>query len=352
LVTTQLFRDPAAWYHIVVAIDTTQATSSDRIKVYVNGVQVTAFSTSTYPSQNYNFTGWNVSGKEQNIGRSPQPAYYFDGYMAEINMVDGQALTPNSFGTINSYGVWQPITYGGSYGINGFYLPFTNKTSTTTLGYDFSPNGNNWTTNNISLTAGATYDSMTDVPTLTSATAANYCVMNPLDVPTSGSPATLSNGNLACVTPSSGYGFTTGTIAASSGKWYWEYVATAGSPNLSLGFGLTTCARTYGGDTGSYIYYAGDGKTYANAGAGVTYGATWTTGDVMGVALNLDAGTAIFYKNNVSQGTAFTGLSGIFFPIFSDQSPSVSNTFTVNFGQQPFTYTPPSGYVALNTYNL
>jgi hypothetical protein len=220
------------------------------------------------------------------------------------------------------------------------------------LGYDFSPNGNNWTTNNISLTAGSTYDSMTDVPTLTSATAANYCVMNPLDVPTSGSPATLSNGNLACVTPSAGYGFTTGTIAASSGKWYWEYVATAGSPNLCLGFGLTTCARTYGGDTGSYIYYAGDGKTYANAGAGVTYGATWTTGDVMGVALNLDAGTAIFYKNNVSQGTAFTGLSGTFFPIFSDQSPSVSNTFTVNFGQQPFTYTPPSGYVALNTYNL
>jgi hypothetical protein len=109
------------------------------------------------------------------------PVEFFDGYLAEINFIDGQALTPNSFGTFNSYGVWQPITYGGSYGTNGFYLPFSNNASTTTLGYDFSPNGNNWTTNNISLTAGATYDSMTDVPTLTSATAANYCVYaNPL----------------------------------------------------------------------------------------------------------------------------------------------------------------------------
>jgi hypothetical protein len=106
---------------------------------------------------------------------------FYDGYLTEINFIDGQALTPNSFGTINSYGVWQPITYGGSYGTNGFYLPFTNNASTTTLGYDFSPQGNNWTTNNISLTAGSTYDSMTDVPTLTSATAANYAVMNPLD---------------------------------------------------------------------------------------------------------------------------------------------------------------------------
>jgi hypothetical protein len=355
LTTTQVFRDPSAWYHLIFVYDSTQATSTNRAKIYVNGVQVTALSSAVYPALN-SPSYFNTSGYIRAIGNiwynGAPGGFYSDCYMTEMNFIDGQALTPNSFGTFNSYGVWQPITYGGSYGINGFYLPFTNNASTTTLGYDFSPNGNNWTTNNISVTAGVTYDSMTDVPTLTSATAANYAVLNPLDIPTSGSPATLSNGNLACVTGNAGYGFTTTTIASSTGKWYWEYVATAGAPNLCLGFGLTTCARTYGGDTGSYIYYAGDGKTYANAGAGVTYGATWTNGDVISVALNLDAGTATFYKNNVSQGTAFTGLTGTFFPIFSDQSPSASNTFTVNFGQQPFTYTPPSGFVALNTYNL
>jgi len=101
--------------------------------------------------------------------------------MTDINFVDGQQLTANSFGAFNGQGVWQPVRYGGSYGTNGFYLPFTNTTSTITLGYDFSPNGNNWTTNNISLTAGVTYDSMTDVPTNTSATVANYCVWSPIN---------------------------------------------------------------------------------------------------------------------------------------------------------------------------
>jgi hypothetical protein len=136
LQTSQVFRDPAAWYHIVVSIDTTQATSTDRVKLYVNGVQVTSFATATYPSQNYN-TQVNSNSYQHNIGLNYQfttsNAKYFDGYMADVNFIDGQALTPNSFGTTNSYGVWQPITYGGSYGTNGFYLPFTNSASGSTL---------------------------------------------------------------------------------------------------------------------------------------------------------------------------------------------------------------------------
>jgi hypothetical protein len=350
--TPAVFRDPSAWYHIVCAIDTTQATDTNRVRIYVNGVEQTGLTTfySGFPAQNTDLE-WNNQSSTQVIGWGGHFGYY-DGYMTEINMIDGQQLTPSSFGqTSSTTGVWIPKKFSGTYGTNGFYLDFEDTSSTTALGYD-AAGSNDFTANNISLTAGTTYDSMTDVPTLTSATAGNYCVLNPLDIPTSGSPATLSEGNLKCVTPSSGYGFTVGTIAVSSGKWYWEYVATAGSPNLSLGFGLTTCARTYAGDTGSYIYYAGDGKTYANAGAGVTYGSTWTTGDVIAVALDLDAGTAVFYKNNVSQGTAFTGLTGTFLPIFSDQSPSVSNTFTVNFGQRPFSYTPPTGFNRLNTFNL
>ena len=124
-----------------------------------------------------------------NIGKLlAVPRNYFDGYLTEINFIDGQALTPSSFGSTNTTtGVWQPIKYTGTYGTNGFYLNFGNNASTTTLGYDTSGNSNNWTTNNISLTAGSTYDSMTDVPTLTSATVANYAVLNPID----GSDASL-----------------------------------------------------------------------------------------------------------------------------------------------------------------
>ena len=196
LVTSQMFRDPSAWYHIVLAFDTTQATSSNRIKLYVNGSQVTAFSTSTYPSLNYD--GWVNSANAHRIGNRVAPD--FDGYMGEINFIDGQALTPSSFGSTNaSTGVWQPAKYLGTYGANGFYLPFTDVATTSGsnagLGKDFSGNGNYWNTNNISVTAGATYDSMTDVPTLTNATTANYATLNPLDWG-QGSDATFNFGNL------------------------------------------------------------------------------------------------------------------------------------------------------------
>jgi hypothetical protein len=135
LITTQVWRDLSAWYHIVVAVDTTQATSSNRIKMYVNGVQITAFTTSTYPSQNIDGT-YNLN-EPHYIGSQSTTAGYFPGYLAEVNFIDGQALTPSSFGQINvSTGVWEPIPYTGTYGTNGFELPFTNNTSTTTLSYD------------------------------------------------------------------------------------------------------------------------------------------------------------------------------------------------------------------------
>jgi hypothetical protein len=126
--TNMVFRDPAAWYHIVVAIDTTQSVSTDRVKCYVNGNLVT-FASYNAPAQNLNFTGWNVSGRRQFVGTQAQyyPAYTWNGEITELNWIDGQQLTPNSFGTFNSYGVWQPITYGGSYGTNGFYLPFNRQ---------------------------------------------------------------------------------------------------------------------------------------------------------------------------------------------------------------------------------
>ena len=180
-ITTQVFRDSSAWYHIVVSLDTTNATAANRIKIYLNGSEITAFGTSNNPALNDDFA-INLNAAHS-IGRVQATAtQYFDGYMTEVNFIDGQALDPTYFGEYNEdTGVWQPIKYTGTYGTNGFYLKFSDNSTTTTLGYDYSGNSNNFTTNNVSVTSGVTYDSMTDVPTLTSTDAANYAVMNPLD---------------------------------------------------------------------------------------------------------------------------------------------------------------------------
>jgi hypothetical protein len=351
LTTTQVFRDPAAWYHIVIAVDTTQATASNRAKLYVNGSQVTAFGTATYPSQNHD-TGWNNSVLSQ-IGYVPS-TNYFDGYLAEVRNIDGQALTPNSFGSFNQYGVWQPVAYAGSYGTNGFYLPFTNTANTTALGYDFSPQGNNWTPTNISLTAGSTYDSMTDVPTLTSANVANYAVLNPLfDASVSN-----SNGNLQTVIGTGSISTVPATMGFTSGKYYCEvtYVAT-GANGLTVGVtqsNLST-ANQYNWAAGGVGYRSSNGYSNTNGAGQVAYGATWTTGDVIGIAVDTTANTITFYKNGTSQGaltlpTLATGASWLF--SFSNITSGGTQTMAANFGQQPWAYTPPTSHVGVNTYNI
>ena len=352
--TTQVFRDPSAWYHIVVAWDTTQATAADRCKLWVNGSQITAWDSAAAITQNTAFSRWNINTYTGDIGDFQyNHTGFFDGYMADVYWVDGQQLTPSSFGYTNSYGVWQPTRYTGTYGTNGFYLPFTDNTSATTLAYDKSGNGNNWTPNNISTTAGVTYDSMTDVPTLTSATAANYAVLNPIAGVTSG--RTVSDGNLQVATSSS-KATIPASIAVSSGKWYWE-VTCGATNNLSVyEFGIvsTSVNITESLDSmtgGSYCYYGYNGYKYSST-SGSSYGATFTNGDVIGHALDLDAGTLTFYKNNVSQGVAFTGISGTFYPAACSGSTGSNINFTANFGQRPFSYTPPTGFKALNTFNL
>lgn len=359
ITSSAVYRDPSAWYHVVVIVDTTQATAADRMKMYVNGVQVTAFSLTNYPAQNF-VTTIN-STTPQNLGQQGNSASYFDGYLTEINWIDGQALTPNSFGTFNSYGVWQPITYGGSYGTNGFYLPFTNTTSTTTLGYDFSPNGNNWTTNNISLTAGSTYDSMTDVPTLTSATAANYCVGNPLD-----NSGTLSSGNLTFVSGGSNQSNRATFQLPSSGKFYAECtLGTTTSASVGEAFGYATASASLTGtpsSSGKYVIYADSvGYIFSNGSTLTSSLGTFASGTVLQIAYDGTTGNAWVGKNNIwynsSGGTTgdpsagsnptFTSLTSVF-PF----TQGVNGTQNLNFGQQSFTYTPPTGFVALNTYNL
>ena len=345
LQTTAVFRDPSAWYHFVIAFDTTQATSSNRVKLYVNNVQQTSFSISSYPTQNYDGY-WNNTSLATISRAGGVSTQYLEGYMAEVNFIDGQALTPQSFGTIDSTtGVWTPMTFVGTYGTNGFHLPFTNTTSTTTLGYDTSGNSNNWITSGFSLTAGSTYDSMNDVPTLTSTTASNYAVLNPLYITGSG---TVTNGNLTFTQTGAGTFSLYSMMGAPTGKWYMEVTMTTLTGDCYIALNTGT-APTYPAPI-SNTAYRKDGTIY-NGSSFVAYGATYTTGDVIGIAYDITNSTITFYKNNTSQGqlTSIPYGQYNFLQIYTGSS---GNIYNVNFGQQPFTYTPPSGYVALNTYNL
>ena len=327
LTTAAVYRDPSSWYHLYVS----------NLGLYINGLLLGSVTTSALTNPRIGSNGTN----------------YFDGELAEFNFINGATPAVTAFGSLDPItGVWKAARYSGSYPTGSSYVPFTDNSALTTssnvgLGKDFSGNGNYWATNNISITSGVTYDSMTDVPTLTSATAANFAVLNPLD----NGGLTISSANLNTSDASGAYISVRATIGVSSGKWYWEETATSGA-NLICGISKAAAAQSSGNYVGvnanGWGYAGNNGQKYT-AGAGVAYGATYTNGDVVGVAFDADAGTLTFYKNNTSQGTAFTGLtSGPYFPAVSNYSSS----WATNFGQRPFTYTPPTGFVALNTFNL
>jgi hypothetical protein len=564
LTTSQVFRDTSLWYHIVATFDSTQATASDRVSVYINGTKITAFATATYPSPK-DLDGRINSTQLTAIGRlGSYNGFYFDGYLAEVNFIDGQALTPSSFGTrdINTY-LWKPKAYTGTYGTNGFYLNFSDSSNTTatTLGKD-QAGSNNWTpsgTPGFSVGSGVGNDSLVDSPTyygtdngaggeargdyatlnplfgntggtitdgnlvlthtggangknalgvssvavssgkwygeVTSITAnqasrfgifstanttlltsanpylgtavdgysafagggtfkennnintaitnfgasvpaagdvymvaldmdnnkvwfgrngswanggnpatgtvetfsilsgrsyyfacnnytdtqvanfgqrpfayaapsgfkalrdynklpvptggevrGNYATLNPLDF---SCPGTISNGNLQYVQSTLNPRGGRSTIAVSSGKWYWEVTNNGGNncPGIIRDIGALT--SSYIGSNADGWGYFIDGQKY-NSGTGTNYGASYTTNDVIGIALNMDAGTLVFYKNGVSQGTAFSGLSGTMSPAFSSSNGSAVS-FTVNFGQRPWAYDAPFGFLPLCT---
>jgi hypothetical protein len=362
LQTSQVFRDPAAWYHLLFVYDISNATANNRQRMYVNGQEVTSFASRT----NFSTTDtsyWNNASYSQEIGKSYQTgtttSKYFDGYMTEVNFIDGQALTPSSFGKTDAVtGQWVPKKFTGAYGTNGFYLKFADTSAATAaaIGKDSSTNGNNWTPNNISVTAGVTYDAMIDSPTL-SAVASNYATLNPLAI---ASAFTLSDGNLNLSGTSSinGVSYVKSTLGVSSGKWYWEMIPSniGGGTNFATGIVIATSSVVSTGTinlvTDGYVYHA-DGNKYSG-GTSTAYGATYTNNDIIGVALDLDAGTLVFYKNNASQGTAYTSLSGTFMPLVALHTGGTSRTIASSFnaGQRPFVYTPPSGFKSLNTYNL
>jgi len=250
--TTQLFRDTSAWYHIIVAVDTTQATASNRVKVYINGEQVTSFSIATYPTLNEDTLFNSVTPHK--VGQDAWGSDSLDGYLAEVNFIDGQALTAADFGETNEdTGVWQPIEYAGTYGTNGFYLKGR--------GTDNSGNSNDWTENNFNTSDSTltTYDIMSDVPTLTDEDTSNFATLNPLNV---SSDLSITQANLLVSKSTNAGRAIFGTIAASSGKVYWEVLWNSVGANdaANTGISIPSFSNTGGVGGAGSIAYLQDGR--------------------------------------------------------------------------------------------
>ena len=355
-ITTRKFRDPSAWYHIVAIWDSGNSTAGDRIRLYVNGVRETAFDQSDNPNQNQNSVingntqgGSTWGNGKHRIGRYSNYADNSGCYYAEVNFVDGQAYDPSYFAETNTAtGQWVPKKYAGSYGSNGFYLKFADNSGTTatTLGKDSSGNGNNFTPNNFSVSAGAGNDSLEDTPTN------NFCTLSPLLTDTR-SDASFSNGNLT-VTTGSGASTIGTTFSQTTGKWYAEFVCTAKS-SVNMMISVNSVEGFDGERQGNESQNGGVGFSYVNngnRGDGSSYGASWAINDVMGIALDLDNNTVNFYKNNSAQGTISITDGFNYMMTLGGGQAGTTQTFDVNFGQRAFTYTPPTGFKKLNSANL
>ena len=366
LVSSAVFRDFSAWYHFLVAVDTTQATAANRVKLYANGSQITQLATATYPTQNLNTGVWDTGSASAISARGRTFASPASNYLAEVFFIDGQALTPSSFTEVSATtGQLIPKAYTGTFGTNGFWLKFSDNSAATaaTLGNDYSGNNNDWTPNNLSVTAGAGNDSLVDTPTsygtpdtgVGGEIRGNYCTLNPLNLKLT----SVANGNLdavstASTTTSAGIA---GTIGVATGKWYWEI--TAGSSADLIGIYEATSAVTGSpGESTGIGYFAGNGFIYPGS---ISYGSTYTAGDVIGIALDLDNEKIWFSKNGTYQNSgsptggtnaAATGLTGTYTPGVRSNNTSSSTTAICNFGQRAFAYTAPSGFKALCDTNI
>lgn len=362
LTTTQLFRDVTAHGHLMFVWDSTSATANNRMRMYWEGQEITSFSSRINPAQNTDGS-WNTAAAHR-LGALISGTY-FDGLISEVYFIDGQALTPSSFGeTSTTTGAWNPKSYGGSYGTNGFKLNFSDNSGTTaaTLGADTSGNGNNWTPNNFSVSAGDGNDSLTDTPTnygidtgVGGEVRGNFATLSPINLVYVATPS-LSNGGLQFDT----IGVDCGAQSAfpmASGKWYFEVTISnfGGAQDFYLGVNKQNASSPYGSN--SRFYYR-DGRTYN--GSFASYGNSYTTGDVIGVAVDMDNGKLWFAKNGTWQasgdpasgtGAAFTDLAGsVWMPTLL--AGSLTQTTICNFGQRAFAYTAPSGFKALCTQNL
>lgn len=368
--STPLFRDPASWYHFVIQKNASANSGVGSIRIWVNNQEITAWTTNGYTGTQASVpNSINVASTSHTIGSSFSQ---FDGCLTEVNFIDGQALTPSSFGGYNSgTGVWEPRKYAGTYGTNGFYLNFQDNSAATAaaIGKDSSGNGNNWTPNNISVTAGVTYDSMIDVPTNTSITNANYAVLNPLFNTGILGYLPLANANLTALESSGSAAWRSrwSTISMPSGSWYAEFTLsyTGGTAvtNGTVAIGLHDGgSATYVGQTSTTYSYFSNGAKYTNATTS-SFGATYANGDVISVAYDATNGKVWFGKNGTWQASgdpaagtnaAYTSVpANLFFGCSAYwNSPDGNTILHANFGQRPFSYTPPTGFKRLNTFNL
>ena len=368
-VTTRKLRDPSAWYHVVVAVDSTQATDTNRVKIYLNGVQETVFGTANYPTQNMDFA-ISTSADTMKFGSGGQgPSNYFNGLMSYVAFVDGTAYDASYFGEVDSAsGIWKINTSPSvTYGTNGCFL----KMDTSSPGSDTSGNNNTFTASG--------------TPTLAEDNASNnLATLNPLYYSTTQS--TLSNGNLTATSSGANWNNFHSTIAPSTGKWYWEIkVVNVGSNTHPIGIvgadwsdiNSTSPGDSFDNDTTGISYIQTGEKDVA--GSRSSYGNSYTTNDIIGVAMDLTNSKLYFSKNGTFQnsGDPTSGATGTgAISIVSGHSYLASfahyNTMvdSINFGNGffgvtavassnadaaghgLFEYAVPTGYYTLNTKNL
>jgi hypothetical protein len=365
--TSRKFRDPSAWYHIVVRCDTTQSTSTNRLRVYVNGSQETSFRDNSQLNQNDDNINWN-SNVPQAIGHQKQASSverHLDGYLAEFYNIDGTSLGPDSFGETNDNGVWIPKDAKNdlTFGTNGYYLQFKQtgtSANSSGIGADTSGNDHHWTPANL-----AAIDVTTDTPQN------NFATWNPLDPNRDND---LSEGNTQYVSPTSAREQIRSTFGLTSGKWYWETKPTTANGGLSVGVLKENASMTLDDSLGKDAYgwsYDSDGSSrHSNSSTSSGFD-TYTSNDIIGVALDLDNHEIFFYKNGTAQNSgnkAFDLDTGeTYFAACGSNSNGSTETFQVNFGNAPFSisssnsdanghgsfeYAVPSGYFALCTKNL
>ena len=370
LVTNRKFSDVASWYHLVAVWDSDNGTAGNRMRLYVNGVEETSFSTDTKPSSGE--AAQSASGADIWIAAHQETADYYSGYMAEVCFIDGLALTPTSFGEFDedSPTIWKPIKVSGlTFGTNGFYLDFK---ASDNLGNDAN-GGTDLGEDNL-----AAANQATDTPTN------NFCVMNPLDNYWQGS--TFSEGNCIVTTTNAATTFNTGTIGMTTGKWYFEAKITDVGATSNF-FGVTgqlaTSATNFFGNGTNFAGTRDATGKFWNNNESVTYGATWTSNnDILGIALDLDNNRFYSHVNGtwnnsgdptdgtgaITIGAASTTPLGAYFASFGDWKTGDTITMAFNFGGCPafaissgnadgagygnFEYAVPSGYYALCTKNL
>ena len=329
IITNRVFRDISAWYHVVLAFDTDQGTSSNRVKIYINGVQETSFSTATYPAQGQD--SFLTKGTSASLGAYNGSGDYTSAYFSEIVLIDGQQLTPTSFGEFDSdSGSWKAIDVSGlTFGTNGYYLDFEDSSA---LGND-AAGSNNFTANNLSAV-----DQTTDTCTN------NFCNVNSLD--NFYEDSTFSDGNCKIVTEASLYSYNTSTIGLTQGKWYCEvFIETSPHPSTKDSMIGIAGRMSEGNDnflgqsSDTYGIYGGSGQIFNN-GSPTSYGVSQTTNDIVGIYMDLDNNKLYFAKNGslMNSGTGFNLLAsnlttaGAYFMVAADYGGGYQGTYRLNFG--------------------